>query len=162
MADAQLDNKGVVTACASCGQRNRIAFSRTNPSPSSPAASIRCGKCHTPLGPVSTPVEAHDASTFDAAVTNSALPVVVDFWAPWCGPCRMVAPELATVAARHAGEYLVLKVNTDAVPELGERYRIQSIPTMAVFGGGKEVGRTTGARPAAGIEQFIESTLARR
>ena len=88
-------------------------------------------------------------------------PVVVDFWAPWCGPCRMVAPELAKVARTHAGKYLVLKVNTDAIPELGERFRIRSIPTMAVFAGGQEVGRTAGARPAPDIEAFIESTLAR-
>ena len=160
MADAQLDSKGVVTKCPSCGQRNRMAFSSMAGPTASSRAAVRCGKCHEALGPVATAVEAPDAASFDAAVANAALPIVVDFWAPWCGPCRMVAPELETVAARHAGEYLVVKVNTDAVPELGERYRIQSIPTMAVFGGGKEVGRTTGARPAAGIEAFIESTLA--
>ena len=74
----------------------------------------------------------------------------------------MVAPELAKVASKHAGQYLILKVNTDAVPELGERFRIQSIPTMAVFASGREAGRTSGARPAAEIESFIESTLARR
>jgi len=74
----------------------------------------------------------------------------------------MVAPELERVAASNAGRYLVLKVNTDAIPELGDRFGIRSIPTMAVFGGGKEQGRTAGARPAADIEAFIQSTLARR
>jgi thioredoxin 2 len=155
MADAQLDTKGVVTRCPACGQRNRIAFSRL-------AAQTRCGKCHAAITPPGEPIETPDAAAFDAAIAQSDLPVVVDFWAPWCAPCRAVAPELAKVAARHAGEYLILKVNTDAIPELGERFKIRSIPTMAVFGGGREAGRTAGARPAPDIEEFIESTLARR
>jgi thioredoxin 2 len=126
------------------------------------SAETRCGKCHTPLTPSGEPVEALDVASFDAAIAQSDLPVVVDFWAPWCGPCRMVAPELARVAKNTAGKYLILKANTDALPEIGERFGIRSIPTMAVFSGGKEVGRTAGARPAADIEAFIESTLARR
>ena len=155
MADAQLDSKGVVTTCSSCGQRNRLAFSQMR-------AQTRCGKCKVAIAPPGEPIETPDAATFDAAVRQSDVPVVVDFWAPWCGPCRMVAPELAKVAAKHAGEYLVLKVNTDAIPELGERFTIRSIPTMAVFAGGQESGRTAGARPAADIEAFIASTLAAR
>ena len=141
--------------CPSCGKRNRIAFARLS-------ATNRCGQCHTALRAPGEPIETPDAAAFDAAIAASNLPVVVDFWAPWCGPCRMVAPELEKVASRHAGAYLVLKVNTDAIPELGERFKVRSIPTMAVFGGGSEVGRTSGARPAADIEAFIESTLARR
>jgi thioredoxin 2 len=155
MADTHLDHKGVVTRCPSCGQRNRIGYSRLH-------AATRCGKCRTAIKPPGEPIEAGDAATFEAAIAQSDIPVVVDFWAPWCGPCRMVAPELAKVAAAHPGEYLILKVNTDTIPELGERYRIQSIPTMAVFGGAREVSRSSGARPAADIEAFIESTLARR
>ena len=96
-----------------------------------------------------------DERVFDALVRGVTRPVVVDFWAPWCGPCRMVAPELARVASAQAGQVLVVKVNTDAVPELGERYRIRSIPTMAVFHGGREVARTSGAMPAAEIEAFV-------
>src|SRR5262249_21364968 len=99
------------------------------------------------------------AEAFDALVRESPLPVVVDFWAPWCGPCRMVAPELEKVARRASGSYVVAKVNTDAVPELGDRYRVQSIPTMAVFRGGSEVTRTSGARPAEAIEQFVHAAL---
>jgi len=155
MADVQIDQKGVVTTCRSCGQRNRLAFPRMR-------AETRCGKCHTALTPPGEPIEAPDAASFDAAIRDSELPVVVDFWAPWCGPCRMVAPELAKVASAHARDYLILKVNTDAIPELGERFGIRSIPTMAVFAGGRESGRTAGARPASDIEAFIASTLASR
>jgi len=155
MSMTELDSTGILVACPSCGQRNRLKFGRA-------AADSRCGTCHTPLGAPSAPIETPDAAVFDAAIAESALPVVVDFWAPWCGPCRMVAPELARVAKQNAGKYLVLKVNTDAIPELGERFAIRSIPTMSVFAGGREVGRTAGARPAAEIEAFIQSTLARR
>ena len=90
-------------------------------------------------------------------VEQSNVPVVVDFWAPWCGPCRMVAPELIKVAARNAGRLLVLKVNTDALTDLGERFAIRSIATLAVFAAGREVARTAGARPAADIEAFVEN-----
>ena len=108
----------------------------------------RCGKCKTALPPPAEPIEVPNEREFDALVRDAAYPVVVDFWAPWCGPCRMVAPELARVAATNAGRLVVVKVNTDAVPELGERFRIRSIPTMAVFRGGKEIAQDD--RRAAG------------
>ena len=152
MAELHLDPRGVVVACTACGQKNRLAYPRLT-------AQTRCGKCQSALAAPGAPIEAPDAAAFDAAIAASPLPVVVDFWAPWCGPCRMVAPELAQVASRNAGRYLIVKVNTDAIPELGERYKVQSIPTMAVFTGGRERGRTSGARPAADIEGFIQSTV---
>jgi thioredoxin len=92
---------------------------------------------------------------FEQVITSNPT-VVVDYWAPWCGPCKMVAPELQKVATRQAGRFLVVKVNTDALGDLGERFRIRSIPTLAVFAGGREVARTAGARPASDIEAFVE------
>jgi len=83
----------------------------------------------------------------------------VDYWAPWCGPCRSVAPELEKVARSNAGTMLVVKVNTDAVPELASRHHIRSIPTMAVFSGGRERARSSGARPARAIEAFVREAV---
>ncbi len=99
--------------------------------------------------------EAH----FQQVVSLSALPVVVDFWAPWCGPCRMIAPEMVKVAATNAGRWLVVKVDTEALPGLGQRHQIRSIPTMAVFAQGREAARTSGARPAPAIETFVRGAI---
>jgi thioredoxin 2 len=145
----QVDDRGIIVSCPSCQQRNRVPYGHEG------AEATKCKKCGTLLPAASEPIEVPTAQVFDALVASSKLPVVVDFWAPWCGPCRMVAPELQRVAANNAGRYLVVKVNTDAVPELGDRFAIRSIPTMAVFSGGREVARTAGARPAAAIEQFV-------
>ena len=149
MATAQMDEKGVVVACPSCGQRNRVPFGRE----------AKCGNCGTALAQPGEPIEVPSASAFDALVAASKLPVVVDFWAPWCGPCHMVAPEIERVAKQNAGRYVIVKVNTDAVPKLGDRFSIRSIPTMAVFQGGREVARTAGARPAAEIEAFVRQAV---
>jgi thioredoxin 2 len=146
MATTTVDDRGVIQSFPQCRRQNRIPFN---------AREARCAACKTALPAVNEPVEIPNVAAFDAAISRSSLPVVADFWAPWCGPCRMVAPELQKVAASNAGKYLIVKVNTDALPELGERFTIRSIPTMAVFAGGREVARTAGARPAADIEQFI-------
>jgi thioredoxin 2 len=142
------DDRGLVVTCASCGQKNRLAFDRL-------ADPQRCGKCKEDIPPISEPVEVTSAGDFDRLVTRASIPVVVDYWAPWCGPCHMVAPELATVAARKAGHWLIVKVNTDALTDLSEQAGIRSIPTMSVYAEGREVSRTTGARPASEIEAFV-------
>ena len=144
----ELDDRGIVVSCTSCGKKNRLAYARLG-------QAVRCGQCRQPLTAPGVPIELHSSADFDRLVAKSSLPVVVDYWAPWCGPCRMVTPELQKVAARQAGHLIVVKVNTDELSDLGQRFNIRSIPTLAVFAGGKEAARTTGARPASEIEAFV-------
>jgi thioredoxin 2 len=149
VASVVFDDRGLVVACSQCGTKNRLAYERLG-------ETMRCGQCKTSVAPPAEPIEMASSADFDRLIAHASIPVVVDYWAPWCGPCRMVAPELAKVAARAQGRFLVTKVNTDVLSDLGERYRIQSIPTMAVFVGGKVAARTSGARPAADIEAFVD------
>jgi thioredoxin 2 len=152
MGASRLDRKGVIVPCPQCGRANRIAFTALD-------KTTRCGQCHTAIGAPDSPVEVDDAAAFDAAATGP-LPLIVDFWAPWCGPCRMVAPELERVARSTAGQYLVVKVNTDQQTELASRFRIRSIPTLALIVNGQEIDRFAGARPAQEIEAFAARALA--
>jgi thioredoxin 2 len=155
MSSEQLDERGIVVTCPQCSQKNRLVYSRLDDK-------VRCATCKTELAAPGTPIEVPSSAVFDQLVATSSLPIIVDYWAPWCGPCRMVAPELQKVAARRAGRALVVKVNTDALSDLGERFGIRSIPTLAVFAGGREVTRTAGARPAEQIEALVDQALAQR
>jgi len=155
MAEINLDDRGVVVVCAQCGQKNRLAYERLS-------GTVRCGSCKATLSAPGSPIEVASSADFDRLIARSSLPVVVDYWAPWCGPCRMVAPELQKVAARQAGRFVVVKVNTDALGDLGERFGIRSIPTLAVFDGGREIARSSGARPANEIEAFVEQATRTR
>ena len=117
---------------------------------------IRCAKCPENLPKLAAPVDVASVSAFDALVAQSPVPVLVDFWAPWCGPCRVMAPEVEKLAQQTTGDALIVKVDTDAVPELGERFGIRSIPTVAVFKNGQVVVREAGARPATALQDLLK------
>ena len=146
---SELDERGILLNCAKCGRRNRMRYEGLG-------QVFRCDKCQCELQPVAEPVDVHTDLAFDALVNHSTVPVLVDFWAPWCGPCKMVAPEVRKVARETAGRLLVAKVNTEEVPSLSRRFRVSAIPTMTLFKNGLEVARQAGAMPAPQIRKFVE------
>jgi thioredoxin 2 len=135
--------------CPKCGQRNRLKYEALK-------QTFRCDKCQTELHAPAEPIEVRSDLVFDALTSRSTLPVLVDFWAPWCGPCKMVAPEVRKVAKETAGRLIVAKVNTEEASTLGCRFRVTAIPTMALFENGLESARQAGAMPAPQIRKFIE------
>ena len=136
--------------CPHCGQKNRVPAERLAQDP-------QCGVCHKPLV-VAEPINANEQS-FSRLVAGDELPILVDFWAPWCGPCRMMAPVFAQVAADLKLKARFVKVNTEENQGLAGRYDVRSIPTLAVFKGGREVARTAGAMDASRLKGWIAPHL---
>src|SRR5262245_61685336 len=115
----------MIVPCPQCHQRNRIVAANLT-------KHVRCGSCHHDLGPISHPLDV-DPESFDEIVSGAGVPVLVDFWAAWCGPCRMAAPEVKKTAETMAGRALVLKVDTERFPQLADRYHVPGIPHFAVL-----------------------------
>ena len=140
--------EATIIPCASCGKRNRVR--------ATPRGVPRCAACHAKLPWL---VDA-DGQSFEAE-TRAPVPVLVDFWAPWCGPCRIVSPALERIAQSHAGQVKVVKVNTDLEPALAQRYRVQGIPLIVLIRDGFEVDRRVGAVPEAQLSSWLDGHLAR-
>ncbi|WP_346959304.1 thioredoxin [uncultured Arthrobacter sp.] len=136
--------------CPQCGTTNRI--------PAAAAGHPRCGKCRRDLPWI---VEASDAD-FAAVAEQSPVPALVDFWAAWCGPCRMVSPVLDKLAQERAGQVKLVKVDVDKSPALSRRFDVQAIPTMLVISNGTVVARQAGAPPAAALRSWLDGALAVR
>lgn len=137
----------MILRCSSCAAANRVPADRLHERP-------RCGRCKASLD-TSAPLGIHSASDFDDLVQNARVPVLVDFWASWCGPCHAVAPQVEMLAKKKHGAVIVAKVDTDELPDIAGRSQIRSIPTMILFARGREQRRITGAMPADAIAHGV-------
>ena len=139
-----------VVECVNCGTLNRISDSNAS------GKTAVCGKCHNPLSdPPAKPVLVTD-SNFSSIVENSEVPVLIDLWAAWCGPCRVIAPAIEQIAAEIKGKALVGKLDVDANPITASRFGVQSIPTLLIIKNGREVDRLIGAQPKQAILQRLQ------
>ena len=141
----------MVRTCGNCGQKNRVGGAHL-------AQTVRCGKCKSSIKPIAEPINA-DVELFDDVVHNAKVPVLVDFWAAWCGPCRMAAPEVSRTAELMAGRALVLKVDTERHPELGARYRVNSIPNFVILKEGRVVAQDSGVVGAAELSRRLQTAM---
>jgi thioredoxin 2 len=144
-----------VFRCSQCGADNRVPRAKLGQ-----GLAPVCGRCKTPLAVRAAPLFVSDA-TFAADVERAPLPVLVDAWAPWCGPCRAIAPAIEELAAELAGTVRVAKLNVDDNPATAARFDVRSIPTMLVMQGGREIDRIVGAQPKSAIRARLEQALAR-
>jgi thioredoxin 2 len=139
---------GQIVTCAHCGRKNRV--------PAVAPGAPRCGNCHNPIAWVA----AAGDDTFGEVVDEAAIPVLVDMWATWCGPCRMVSPALEQVAHDLAGRLKLVKVDVDAAPKTSARFTVQAVPTLLVMRRGEVIARRAGAASAAVLRQWVEDALA--